>query len=72
MLAAIAEGMGFTFREFGDPKRQLLDYLRHKKVLLILDSFETVVESAGLVAEMLSGLRDKQSAGDQPDAIKYK
>jgi DNA-binding SARP family transcriptional activator/predicted ATPase len=54
LLAAIAEGMGFTFSGFGDPKRQLLDYLRHKKVLLLLDSFEPVVESAGLVAEMLA------------------
>jgi predicted ATPase len=54
LLAAIAEGLGFTFREEGDPKRQLLDYLRHKRILLILDSFETVVESAGLVAELLS------------------
>ncbi len=54
LLAAIAEGIGFTFREFGNPKRQLLDYLRHKKVLLIMDSFETVMESARLVAEILS------------------
>ena len=54
LMAAIAERLGFTFREFGDHKRQLLDYLRNKKVLLVLDSFETVVESAGLVAELLS------------------
>jgi predicted ATPase/DNA-binding SARP family transcriptional activator len=54
LLATIAEGLGITFRDVGDPKRQLLDYVRHKKVLLILDSFETVVESAGLVTELLS------------------
>jgi predicted ATPase len=54
LLATIAEGLGFTFRELGDQKRQLLDYLRHKKVLLLLDSFETVVGSAGMVAELLS------------------
>ena len=52
--ATIAERLGFTFREGSDPKRQLLDYLRNKKVLLVLDSFETVVENAGLVAEILS------------------
>ena len=54
LLAAIAERLGFTFRDLGDHKRQLQDYLRNKKILLILDSFETVVESAGLVAELLS------------------
>jgi DNA-binding SARP family transcriptional activator/predicted ATPase/tetratricopeptide (TPR) repeat protein len=54
LLATIAEGLGFSFREFGDKKRQLLDYLRHKKVLLLLDSFETVAGSAGLVADILS------------------
>ncbi len=54
LLAAIAEGLGFTFRELGLPKKQLLDYLRNKKILLFLDSFETVEESAGLVAEILS------------------
>jgi predicted ATPase len=54
LLAAVAERLGFTFREGSDPKRQLLDYMRNKKVLLVLDSFETVVESAGLIAELLS------------------
>jgi predicted ATPase/DNA-binding SARP family transcriptional activator len=53
LLAVIAESLGFTFRDYGDHKRQLLEYLRNKKVLLVLDSFETVVESAGLVAELL-------------------
>ena len=54
LQGAIAERLGFTFRDFGDHKKQLLDYLRNKRVLLVLDSFETVVESAGLVAELLS------------------
>jgi len=54
LLAAIAEQLDFTFREIGDHKRQLLDYLGNKKVLLVLDSFETLVESAGLVSELLA------------------
>jgi DNA-binding SARP family transcriptional activator/predicted ATPase len=60
LLAAIAEKMGFTFRDLGTPKRQLLDYLQHKKVLLILDSFETVVESAGVVAEILTAAEESK------------
>ena len=54
LQAAIAERLGFTFREKVDHKKQLLDYLRNKELLLLLDSFETVVESAGLVSELLS------------------
>ena len=54
LQAAIAEKLGFTFRDIGDHKKQLLDYLRNKNMLLVLDSFETVVESGGLVAELLS------------------
>jgi len=54
LLAAIADRLDFTFREIGDQKKQLLDYLNNKKMLLVLDSFETVVESAGLMSELLS------------------
>jgi predicted ATPase/DNA-binding SARP family transcriptional activator len=54
LQAAIAERLGFTFRDFGDHKNQLLDYLRNKKILLVLDSFETVIDNAGLVADLLS------------------
>ena len=60
LLAAIAERLDFTFREIGDHKRQLLDYLRNKKMLLVLDSFETVVESAGLVSELLSASQESK------------
>ncbi|MCA9955314.1 MAG: tetratricopeptide repeat protein, partial [Anaerolineales bacterium] len=34
-------------------KDQLLDYLRHKRLLLILDNFEHVLEGAELVADIL-------------------
>jgi predicted ATPase/tetratricopeptide (TPR) repeat protein len=54
LLATIAGRLGFTFRDFGDQKQQLLDYIKNKKMLLLLDSFETVVESASLVAEILT------------------
>ena len=54
LLAALAERLGFTFRDKGEHQQQLLDYLRNKKLLLVLDSFETVTESAGLVAEILA------------------
>jgi predicted ATPase len=49
----VAKGVGFSFLGGGDPKKQLLDYLRNKKLLLLLDSFEMVVDRAGFVAELL-------------------
>jgi DNA mismatch repair protein MutL len=40
ILPALAEALRFTFYEQTEPRQQLLDYLRQKKVLLIMDSFE--------------------------------
>jgi predicted ATPase/DNA-binding SARP family transcriptional activator len=36
-----------------DAKFQLLDYLKNRAMLLVLDGFEHLVESAGLVSEMI-------------------
>lgn len=56
VIPAIARALGFSF--YGDaerPYQQLLDYLRKKNLLLILDSFEHLVgEGAPFVAEMLT------------------
>ncbi len=53
LVAALAEALGWTF--YGDtPARiQLLDYLREKRVLLVLDSFEHLLEDADLVTAIL-------------------
>ena len=42
------------------PQTRLIEHLRHKEMLLILDNFEQIIPAAGLVAELLSecgGLR---------------
>jgi predicted ATPase len=49
----VAEALGFRFYEEGQPRQQLLDYLREKNMLLIMDNFEHLVEGAGLVTEIL-------------------
>jgi len=36
----VAEALNFSFYEAGEPQQQLLDYLRQKSLLLILDNFE--------------------------------
>jgi predicted ATPase len=49
----VAEALGFSFSEQGDPAQQLLDYLRHKNLLLVMDSFEAVLPGATWVSEVL-------------------
>ena len=53
LLSAIAESVGFKFYPGGQPKRQLLDYFRGKRVLLVLDNFEHVLEGAAVVNDIL-------------------
>ena len=49
----IAQALNFTFYAGVGPKRQLLEYLRQKEMLLIMDNFEQLPECASLVVEMV-------------------
>ncbi len=50
IIPSIARATGLIFRQDGpSPQKQLLDYLKGKKILIILDSFETFVHSADLL-----------------------
>lgn len=53
VLSAIAETLGFTFFGPREPKTQLLDYLKNKEMLLVLDNFDHLLQEAGLPQEML-------------------
>ena len=53
MVGAIAEALNFSFYEGGTPQQQLLDYLREKSILLVLDNFEHVLDGAKLVSAIL-------------------
>lgn len=53
IIPAIAEAVGFQFYGGQDPKGQLLGHLRGKQMMLVMDNFEHVLESAGLVSEVL-------------------
>ena len=53
IVPAIAEAIGFTFYEGAPPQQQLLDTLREKQLLLILDNFEHLLEGATLVDTLL-------------------
>lgn len=51
---AIATALGFQFQhDARDPVRQILDYLREKQMLLIMDNFDHLLAGAGLISEIL-------------------
>jgi len=51
---AVAEGAGYAFQQDGrDPAQQILDFLREKHVLLLMDNFEHVIAGRALVQNIL-------------------
>jgi predicted ATPase/DNA-binding SARP family transcriptional activator len=54
LVSTIADTFPFSFYGGGDPKAQLLNYLREKEMLLVLDSFEHLLDGVGLLAEILA------------------
>ena len=54
LVPAIAETLRFTFYQQDNPKQQLINYLREKSILLILDNFEHITEYAEVVSEILA------------------
>ena len=54
--SAIASAMGFAFSGPADPANQLVDFLRNKETLLLLDNFEQLIgdQSLDLVARLLA------------------
>ncbi|MBI5670592.1 MAG: AAA family ATPase [Chloroflexi bacterium] len=54
IIPAIADALGFQFApDSRTPVQQLLDFLRHKHLLLVLDNFEHLLDGAPLVTDML-------------------
>jgi predicted ATPase len=66
IVPTVAEAVGFSFYEGPEPQRQLLDYLRQKQTLLIMDNFEHLLacpepgrrDSVGLVTDVLKTALD--------------
>jgi predicted ATPase/DNA-binding SARP family transcriptional activator len=54
VMPTIAECLQVHFYSNTDQKQQVLDYLREKRLLLVLDNCEHVLEGMGLLAEILS------------------
>ncbi len=53
IVPAVARGLGFNFYEGVDHRTQLIDYLRAKSMLILLDNFEHLLEGASLAAEVV-------------------
>jgi len=54
VLPAIAKALDFSFYQNEEPRQQILDYLREKQLLLILDNFEHLLVAATLVSDILA------------------
>ena len=61
IVSAIADATGFPFiSDQRSPKQQVLDFLRQKHMLLVLDNFEHLLEGAEFISEMLRAAPDVQ------------
>ncbi|MCB0179102.1 MAG: tetratricopeptide repeat protein [Anaerolineae bacterium] len=54
VVAAIADQLNFSFDGQEDAQPQLINYLRPKKLLLVLDNFEHLIKRAELLADILT------------------
>jgi len=54
IVPTIAEMLGYRLSEKRDPENQLIDYLREKEILLILDNYEHLLDGTGLIVEILN------------------
>lgn len=60
LISTIADALGFSFFGNKSPVEQLADYLQHKEALILLDSFEHLVQDAEILVGLLreaAGLR---------------
>ena len=53
IIPTLAATLGFHFGNNSDEKEQLFNYLRHKKMLLIIDNFEHLLNGRELLAEII-------------------
>src|SRR5258708_1502817 len=58
IVSAMAEAIRFTFYPQGDPRQQLLDYLRTKTMMLVLDNVEHLLSGVDIVADILRAAPD--------------
>jgi predicted ATPase/DNA-binding SARP family transcriptional activator len=58
IVPAVAQALTFSLYGESEPQRQLLDYLRQKTMLLIMDNFEHLLDGVGVVTDILKTAPD--------------
>lgn len=53
VASAVAEVLDLSFYEGGTPQQQLLDYVRSKNILLVMDNFEHLLAATAFVIDLL-------------------
>ncbi|MBI9042948.1 MAG: diguanylate cyclase [Anaerolineaceae bacterium] len=53
LIVSIAEALGFSFSENGNQEQQLIDFLRQKNLLLILDGFEQLLSGVDWMVRLV-------------------
>ena len=53
LVSTLADTLSFRFYRSGDPKAQLIDYLRPRKTLVVLDNFEHMLAMAEILADIV-------------------
>lgn len=53
LVSKIAAALGYSFTPDTEPKAQLMDYLRSKEMLLIMDDFEHMLDGVELISAIL-------------------
>jgi predicted ATPase/transcriptional regulator with XRE-family HTH domain/Tfp pilus assembly protein PilF len=56
IIPAIAQAVGLNFAGPADPLRQLINYLRDKQALLILDNLEHLLEGVDVLVDLLASV----------------
>ena len=53
LAGAVANALEVSFSGSGDPRLQLVNYLREKQILLLMDNFEHLMDASDLLADIL-------------------
>jgi len=53
LAAMIGQSLGFEFSAASEPTHQIIRYLRHQTLLLVLDNFENLLGTTGYLTEIL-------------------
>ncbi|MFZ0543811.1 MAG: tetratricopeptide repeat protein [Candidatus Promineifilaceae bacterium] len=53
LVSTVADSVGLSFYKGESPQAQLLSFLQSKRILLVIDNFEHLIQEVGLLAEIL-------------------